>query len=219
MTYPQAPWTLQGYAIGTLNLIDSEPLRSLIPPELDIISIFPGKTLGGVYLASYQQGSVLEYNELIIAAGLVSYSGKIGSWVTHIYVDNSDSVAGGREVWGLPKELAEFTWKQDESQFSVIVRQGNRQLCNLSYTRSSLGWRLPFTVSFFSALDSNFLEFKGQLESQIKLVSSKLAVPPESPFANLNLSQPWLTGYCEDMRIQISAPEVIGNRAVEFSYG
>ncbi|HEY9821570.1 MAG TPA: acetoacetate decarboxylase family protein, partial [Candidatus Sericytochromatia bacterium] len=105
MTYPPAPWTLQGYAIQSLQLIDIERVRPLIPTEFEIISVLPGKTVGGVYLSYYGSGSVLEYSELIVAAGMVRYSGKIGGWVSHIYVDNADSVAGGREIWGLPKEL------------------------------------------------------------------------------------------------------------------
>src|SRR5919199_4290949 len=123
MPYPAPPWTLQGYALQTLQLIDVERVRPLIPPEFDIVSVLPGKTIGGVYLSYYGSGSVLEYSELIVAAGMVRYSGKIGGWISHIYVDNPDSVAGGRNIWGLPKELAEFTWERGEH---ITVRQGNR---------------------------------------------------------------------------------------------
>jgi acetoacetate decarboxylase len=126
MTYPQAPWKLQGYALQTLNAVNIEDSRSFVPPELEIISIFPGKTLGGVYLSAYESGSILEYNELIVVAALVSYKGKIGSWISHIYVDNEDSVAGGREIWGLPKEMAQFTWTSN----SVSVSQQEKQLCS-----------------------------------------------------------------------------------------
>jgi acetoacetate decarboxylase len=71
----------------------------------------------------------LEYSELIVIAGLVRYSGQIGGWVSHIYVDNADSVAGGRNIWGLPKELAEFIWEKNTSANSafknrLLVRQG-----------------------------------------------------------------------------------------------
>jgi hypothetical protein len=78
MAYPPTPWTLQGYALLTSQLIDVERVRPLIPSELDIISVLPGKTLGGVYLSYYGSGSVLEYSELIVNAALVRCSGKIG---------------------------------------------------------------------------------------------------------------------------------------------
>jgi acetoacetate decarboxylase len=73
MSYPQAPWILQGYAFQTLQLLDIERVRPFIPAELDIISVFPGKTLGGVYLSRYSAGSVLEYSELIVISGFHSY--------------------------------------------------------------------------------------------------------------------------------------------------
>ena len=75
MPYPQSPWTLKGYAFQTLHLLDIDRVRPLIPPELNIISVFPGKTLGGVYLSYYGQGSVLEYSELIVIAAFLNYKG------------------------------------------------------------------------------------------------------------------------------------------------
>ena len=104
MNYPAAPWKLKGYALQTLNLIEVEKARNFVPPELEIVSVLPGKTLGGIYLSAYQSGSILEYNELIVVPGLVRYQNKTATWISHIYVDDEKSVAGGREIWGLPKD-------------------------------------------------------------------------------------------------------------------
>lgn len=219
MPYPQAPWTLQGYALQTLQPLDIRRVRPLVPSELEIISVWPGKTLGGVYLSYYGSGSVLEYSELIVIAAIAGYQGKFGGWVTHIYVDNPDSVAGGREIWGLPKELAEFTWEKDSvSRDRVTVRQGNRLLCSLSYSQRGLGWRQWLGASFFSTLGSNLLTYPAELDSRLSLVSSQLEVPAESPFASLALSQPWLTVRSDEMRLKVGVPEVVGQRAAEFSY-
>lgn len=217
MAYPQAPWILQGYALQTLQLLDINRVRSLVPSELEIISVWPGKTVGGVYLSSYGSGSVLEYSELIVIAALVSYKGKFGGWVSHIYVDNPDSVAGGREIWGLPKELAEFTWEKGKQE-RVTVRQGNRLLCRFSYNQQSFGWQQWLGASSFSTIDSNLLLFPAELDSRLGLVGSNLDVPAESPFASLDLGQPWLTVHCDQMRLVVNAPEVLGQRAAEFSH-
>ncbi|HAA28493.1 MAG TPA: acetoacetate decarboxylase, partial [Cyanobacteria bacterium UBA8553] len=138
MPYPSAPWTLQGYALQTLQLIDVERVRPLIPSEFEIVCVLPGKTVAGVYLSCYGSGSVLKYSELIVNTAIVRYFGKIGGWVSHLYVDSAASVAGGREIWGLPKALAEFTWKKNSPTVSgydnsVIVRQGEQVLCRLNY--------------------------------------------------------------------------------------
>lgn len=209
MAYPPAPWTVQGYAILTLHLVSIDRVRPLIPAELEIISVWPGKTIGSVYLSNYGSGSVLEYNELIVAPALVRYQGKIGGWISHIYVDNADSVAGGREIWGLPKELAEFTWEQGER---VTVRQGNQKLCSLNYKRQSLAWRQWFSVSGFSAMGSDLLIFPAEFASLLGLISSQLEVPTESPFAGIGLGQPFLTVRCEQMQLKVSAPKVVGKR-------
>jgi hypothetical protein len=215
MPYPQAPWTLQGYAIQTVHLINVERVRHLIPSELEIISVFPGKTLGGVYLSYYQPDSVLEYSELIIIPAVVGYQGKIGGWVSHIYVDHPDSVAGGREIWGLPKELADFTWERGER---ITVTQGTRTLCSLNYQQQTFAWRQWLGGSSFSAKDAHLLTFSAEMESRLGLIGSKLEVPSESPFSGIEFGQPFLTGRAEQMSLRVYAPEVVEQRAVEYSY-
>ncbi|MBN4005143.1 acetoacetate decarboxylase family protein [Nostoc sp. LPT] len=207
MPYPQAPWTLQGYAIQTLHLVNIDQVRPLIPLELEIISVWPGKTLASVYLSNYGSGSVLEYSELIVVPALINYQRKIGAWISHIYVDNADSVAGGREIWGLPKELAKFTWEQGKY---VTVHQEKRKLCSLKYNQQSLAWRQWLSASSFSTKGADLLIFPAEFESVLGLISSKLEIPAESPFSGVGLGQPWLTVRCEQMSLRVDAPKVVG---------
>ncbi|HIK26503.1 MAG: acetoacetate decarboxylase family protein [Oscillatoriaceae bacterium SKW80] len=222
MKYPQAPWYLKGYAIQTVELLDLERSRRFIPSDLEILSVWPGKTLGGIYIAAYQTGSVLEYNELIVIPGLVNYSGEWGAWISHIYVDNTASLTGGHEIWGLPKEIAKFNWQSnatDANAFcSVTVEKGDRTLCHLSYKQPN--FLLPFSLSapIFSALNSNFLLFKGEFSARLGLIDSQIEIPTESPFASLNLGHPWLTVYCDDLRLVAGEPKIVGTRANAFSY-
>ena len=213
MSYPNAPWTLQGYAYQTLHLLECDRVRPLIPPELNLVSVFPGKTVGGVYLSNYSAGSVLLYSELIIVAAFVSHAGKIGAWISHIYVDNPDSVAGGREIWGLPKEMAEFTW----TDRSVSVKQGDRALCCLKYNWQSPALPLPLGASSFSSLGSNLLLFPAQVKARVGIVGSELEIPLTSPFTGLDLGQPWLTVFADQMQLTVGAPSVVGQTALEFN--
>ncbi|MEH1811506.1 MAG: acetoacetate decarboxylase family protein [Nostoc sp.] len=214
MSYPQAPWTLQGYAIQTLHLVNIDQVRPLIPLELEIISVWPGKTLASVYLSHYGSGSVLEYSELIVVPALVNYQSKIGGWVSHIYVDNADSVAGGREIWGLPKELAEFTWEQGKY---VTVHQGNQRLCSLNYNQQSLAWRQWLSASSFSVKSADLLMFPAEVESVLGLIGSKLEIPAESPFSGIGLGQPWLTVRYEQMSLRVDGPKVVGQMGMNTS--
>ncbi|ALF53212.1 acetoacetate decarboxylase [Nostoc piscinale CENA21] len=207
MTYPATPWILLGKAIASLYLVNINQVRSLIPSEFRVFSVWPGKTLGCVYLADYREGSVLEYSELIIAPAVVSYQNQIGAWISHIYVDNADSVAGGQEIWGLPKELADFTWEEDKR---VKVRQGDRKLCTLNYSQQSLAWRQRLTGSAFSVRGVELLQFSAECEALLGLISSQLEVPGESHFASIGLGQPFLTGRAEQMKLKVADPEVVG---------
>ncbi|WP_414543724.1 acetoacetate decarboxylase family protein [Nostoc sp. CCY0012] len=213
MSYPSAPWTLVGDAIQTLHLVNIEQVRSLVPTELNIISVWPGKTLGGIYLSRYESGSVLQYSELIVVSAVVFYQGKIGPWISHIYVDNADSVAGGREIWGLPKELADFTWEGK----NVTVRQGDRLLCHLNYNQQSLAWRQKLSASAFSVMNTNLLAFRAELDARLGLVGCNVQVPATSPFAGINFSQPVATVCCEQMRLWVDAPQVVGQRTGKLS--
>ncbi|MBE9207075.1 acetoacetate decarboxylase family protein [Nostoc sp. LEGE 06077] len=215
MSYPATPWILRGKALASLHLVNINQVRSLIPSEFQIFSVWPGKTLAAVYLSDYTQGSVLEYSELIVAPAVVSYRNKIGAWISHIYVDNADSVAGGREIWGLPKELADFTWEDDKR---VRVRQGDRKLCTLNYTQQSLAWRQRLTGSTFSVKGVELLKFSAECEALLGLISSQLEVPGESPFSSIGLGQPFLTARVEQMILTVARPEVVGQTVGEVIY-
>lgn len=208
MTYPSAPWTLKGFAVQTLQLVDTARARAFVPPGLTIVSVLPGKTLGLVYLASYGPKSDLAYNELIVVPALTRHGKNLGFWISHIYVDNSDSSAGGREIWGLPKELAQFSWQSSETG-RVQVRQGGRMLCTLNYTRHGRLWRQPLFQPALSLLGEDLLWFKGTIRARLGLGKGRLDVPCDSPFAALALAAVVRTFHFDEMTLVAHAPRVI----------
>lgn len=212
MTYPQPPWTLHGAGFQTLHLLDIERVQPLLPSQLDVISVFPGKTLGGLYLATYQTGSALIYSELIVVSALARYKNKIGLWISHIYVDNADSMAGGREIWGLPKELAEFTWQMGDRP-SVRVTQGDTLLCSLTSQWMLPGLPQSFTGAIFSQLDTSLLIFDGEASLTWQIAGTNLHIPQESPFAWLNLQQPWLSVYCNPLHLIAHVPFLLEEKS------
>lgn len=212
MPYPPPPWTLKGAASLTLHLVDIQRVRPFVPQELHIVPILPGKTLGVVYLANYGPGSVLTYNELIVAPALARYRRSFGFWISHIYVDDPDSMAGGREIWGLPKEMAQFTWDEGPRR-QVVVRQGEQCLCTLRYGADRRLWRQPIVVPAHSLLQGDLLWFKGIVRARLGLGRGRLDVPPESPFAALGLGRGRLAYHLRDMHFVAHGPKVIGRSA------
>ena len=207
MAYPPAPWKATGFVVQSLKLIDIERARRFVPSELKIVPVLPGKTLGAVYVAEYTAGSALEYSELIIAPALTRRGSKFRFWISHIYVDNADSMAGGREIWGLPKEMADFKWSADRRE--IDIQQDGQRLCRLRSGEPR--WLLPIPVLLptFSILGSNLLGFTASIWGQMALAGNELDVPGESPFAGLGLSRKGMSLYMRNIRFTAGAPHVV----------
>jgi acetoacetate decarboxylase len=103
--YPPAPWQLHGQAHFHVLAVRAERL----PPAPDGFQplVLGGHGLVIVGWVDYRGGSILRYGELL-AAVVGRWSGGLTATVTHMWVDSPESRAGGRELWGYPKELAEF---------------------------------------------------------------------------------------------------------------
>ncbi len=208
MNYPPAPWDLRGVAYQNVQLVDCARVRPFVPPNLKLLSVLPGKTVGGLYLASYGAGSTLEYHELIVLAGLVRYSGHFGGWISHIYVDSAASQAGGREVWGLPKELARFTWETGEPG-RIVVQKDHVTLCTLHCRPPQGALRLWFPWPVLSLRDARLLAFRGDFTARPSLMRAHWHVPPESPFAALGLGRTRWTFGLDRLRLRANAPHVL----------
>lgn len=208
MPYPPPPWTLEGFALQTLHLLDVDQVRPLIPADLKILSVLPGKTLGGVYIASYQAGSTLRYNELIVFSGLIHQFSKWGGWISQIYVDHPDSMAGGREVWGLPKQMAQFHWDGTKN-ISVQVEQDQRSLCSIDCGWQSPHWPQSLSAPAFSLLGQKLLYFKGEANFNLHLAGLHLTVPPESSLHEVSLGRVWLGFYANSLHAVVEPPTTL----------
>lgn len=211
MSYPAAPWQLYGTSVQSLHLIDTAIAQTFVPADFELVSVLPGKTLGSVYLSNYTANSTLQYHELIVAPALVRFAGKVGGWISHIYVDNLDSVAGGRNIWGLPKEMAEFAW----SDRFVRVWQGAKSLCQIEIDREilplSIFGKSKISGQVLSQLDRDIAIFQGDFTGKLTWVNSHLTIPSESPFAAISANPPLVTVRAQDLHLTANAPTPIGS--------
>ncbi len=136
-TYPAAPW----HMVGSLWL-------SLFRVRRAVDDLRPAGTYGAAFV-SYDEGSPLTYHELLVAR-LVD-AGDHGRCVsiTDIWVDSPASVAGGRELWAIPKDLCDFDL--DSSRRGPLTRTswsasvGARPAAEASFLDvSAVAPRLPF---------------------------------------------------------------------------
>src|ERR1700759_378327 len=99
--YPEAPWQMVGQLWLSLFRVP-EPVDQLRP--------------AGVYGAafvSYEEDSPLTYTELLVARPISSEAHGRRVTITDIWVDSPQSVAGGRELWAIPKGLCDFSLESE----------------------------------------------------------------------------------------------------------
>ena len=69
----------------------------------------------GAAFVSYEEGSPLTYHELLVARPVSTDAYGRRVTITDIWVDSPASVAGGRELWAIPKGLCDFTFESSHT--------------------------------------------------------------------------------------------------------
>ncbi|MFW9825435.1 MAG: acetoacetate decarboxylase family protein [Candidatus Thorarchaeota archaeon] len=81
--------------------------KSYLPPELNSIE----NGFDNFLVLEYPETSIGPYNEALILLNC-SYKNKPGVFVFSIYVNDDVALTAGREIWGIPKKLAEIVLSQ-----------------------------------------------------------------------------------------------------------
>ncbi len=147
--YPPPPWRLAGECWWGLFRADRPlPLPDGLRPLLGTRRLL-------LALVRYRAGALC-YDELVVGA-LALRGLTPGLWVHGIWVDSAASLAGGRAIWGLPKQLASFRW----SDTGVVVADGDGTLAALDLARPARPLPpLPATVLAFGSTPCGPLPFR-----------------------------------------------------------
>ncbi len=173
------PWKLRprGVAIAAITPIPLTRARNLQVRRLPPAQVVPGYTLGGLFLADYGPGSDVEYNELVLVSGLTRGPAGISdiAWhVVQILVDRQTSCDAGRELLGVPKQMAEFRREPRPGGDTITVFQDGCTVCTV---RRRLPWwvaqgQLSITAAHADVGDPQRIRIcKNSLEGVAGLVS------------------------------------------------
>ncbi|QPC81938.1 acetoacetate decarboxylase family protein [Phototrophicus methaneseepsis] len=117
--YVPAPWSLtgDGYILVYRFSREFALQHGFIPPQQR--DTFKGG-LGTVMIVNYHSSDVGPYGELLFVPGLFQMDGKSRFSITKIYVSTQISVNNGWENWAIPKERADFDFRQGPARSELI---------------------------------------------------------------------------------------------------
>lgn len=99
-------------------------------------------------LVNYQTSNCGPYGELLVIPGKYQYGREKKHTISKIYVSSQASVDNGRINWGIPKELAQFSFEpQSDKIEKVTVTSGNKDESSPIFTASFKTGSVPFPVS------------------------------------------------------------------------
>ncbi|WP_104111489.1 acetoacetate decarboxylase family protein [Arthrobacter sp. N199823] len=149
VAYPPEPWLLQGnFAVGVflvpLRVIPEDVLAKL--PAGSHPLVLAGRAVVGVAAVRYKPGGVLAYDELLVALPVVHHA-RLAVTIPQIWVSSPASRAGGRALWGIPKELMTAHRHHTGRRLQALYRSESRAILAetsvLVRRRLPGRWRLP----------------------------------------------------------------------------
>jgi acetoacetate decarboxylase len=190
--HPPAPWRLTGPAAIVPALVPLARARAHVPADLTVICVAPGHTLGGFVAVTYEQGSTLMYDELVVCGALVRTArGPVGLWVSALWVDSPASVSGGRSIWKLPKDLADFTLdRRGDGTQRFAARADGATLVRLAAAAPRFRASLPAAapVPMISGAQRARFFTLGRSGLSAGPARVRVDVPPDSPLAELGFT-------------------------------
>ena len=158
--YPDPPWHTHGRAFVQPFLVDAREVA--LPPGFEIVSVL-GRAVGVLGLVEYTAPSPLAYAELVWLPCLVRAGGVRRYYVDKMYVDDAASLAGGRELWALPKQLARFEIGDGEA----LVETEDGATLELELSRRGPAPRVPFAGGTVQHGGDDLVLFKGSGSARV----------------------------------------------------
>ncbi|MER5266277.1 acetoacetate decarboxylase family protein [Actinosynnema sp. NPDC002837] len=174
MSYPPEPWQLHGRACVSVWLVRA---TALPPLPVRPVTVF-GRAVVGTAFVDYRPPG-MAYHE-VLAAVLVRRGLRFGVSIPRIWVDSPASLAGGRELWGIPKEPAEFEWGRD---LAASARDEHGPLASVRARTPRFDVWLPAAGSTWQAFGDGLACTPLRATGRVAPVRARWHVDPAGPLA------------------------------------
>jgi hypothetical protein len=139
-------------SVAATYLVDAGSARALLPgTELEVVETFPGRALFSVALIDYVDNDLGDYNEVSLALFVrrrddrpaVPYLGnvvdffrnRLGTYITHLPVNQSFTRDAGEGIWGFPKTVEEIEFHDGAARRTGTLVMGGRHVLTFSSRR------------------------------------------------------------------------------------
>ena len=168
-----------------------------LPPGCRVVRVGRYGFIGAVWV-DYEPTGVLSYRELMTTL-LVRRGWRLLPTITHIWVDSDASRAGGRELWGIPKELATF----DFAPGSFAAKDADGAIASgTSRARVRLPGRLPVRFSVVQWLSGRAKVSPVQSVARVASARVSFTVDGAGPLAFLAGRRPLMSFILQDFRMR-----------------
>lgn len=186
--YGKPPWIFKGSALYQFHLVKAEIAKAIIPKEFRLVEAF-GYTLGGFFLANYNESPFGTFDELVVIAGIVWNPPTSHAWAARVYVNSDEACRHGKKEFGLPSQVATFT-----KSIKTISKKPKRK---------GSGFLTTNDVATYINMDTHVTEIDGPLTTSlydIRLASPALKTNPlqwMSMGPTIHMSLPSFSGHTE----------------------
>lgn len=214
--FPAEPWHLRGDMYAAVWPVPArEPILRRLPHGVRPL-VAGGRCPVITFWVDYRPGGVLTYRELLVAVA-VRHRRRIATTAVAAWVDDERSLAGGRTLWGIPKQLGTFVFDTPappgrRHPRGAPVRTGLRT-GDADRQDTVRGWyqdllRLPGRWPVRSHLvqklpDGGLHEVPLRLDGTLWTGRARLSGPPAGPLAFLHGRRPLLALAIRDFRCTV----------------
>lgn len=191
--YPPEPWDLGGRGRITLWRVPVAALPGL-PSGVRPLAV-AGRALVATAFVEYDDSGLLGYRELL-AAPLVRHRRAVGLSITDIWVDSAASRAGGRELWGIPKELATFDGLACADPAGAIAAATFRPR---RLPALPLPWPMP--TRCVQTLGGRTVHTRLRAAGRVRAASASWELAPEGPLGWLRAGRPVASVSADSFRL------------------
>ncbi|XP_071928959.1 protein NEOXANTHIN-DEFICIENT 1 isoform X4 [Coffea arabica] len=171
--YGKPPWVFRGSALYQLHLVKAETARAFIPKEFRLVEAF-GYTLGGFFLANYDDSPAGKFDELVVIAGTVWNPPTSCAWAARVLVNSDEACIHGQKVG-----IRYWTSKPSCKIFKASELE-------------SSGWMGPLvklSLPSFSGrtkYNHHLLKYSCQIECRVRAVAPAKVLGPPPPAVDVD---------------------------------